>query len=497
MPETIQLSDNSYFSIEEGSAAGKKKIAFFYDDPERKHGDNIMLVLYPPGNPKVQVPMVYDEARKRYSAEIERANDAGEKFEIITATELLQKGFICLKNGEQQPVNKKPGIPEGTLETLLLTNDGKIKKPDTLDETKLAEGERFVEVYLPPGYDAKKQPPYNFQVTLDGGQYLHLMQMNVIFDNLIAAGQMEPVVTVFISPHSGPPAPVNKVAGFGVVMPPGYPLSMRLKEYSCNYKFADMLANMTKSLRDQVNITKEREHTTIWGVSAGGLQSIYTALLHPDVFGNVVAQSPQAWNIPEQLGLGVEGDHWRKGIVEKFDERGNCTWESATAKLPDIEGPHNEHITQIMRSSQDPISGRTLESSNPIKFFFDAGELEKLYEPKKGSANLVAATQEFAKATMQSGHRVIDSTVHVLPNGGHHTMTWMRSFADAARSIHPLTHRLSAEAMPPRLSMTTHPHQLQFSTPAVPPAPSASAHQTTMDSAPSPTPVAPVNKDKM
>ena len=271
-----------------------------------------------------------------------------------------------------------PDVPEGKLETFLLTKDGKIKKPNSLDEQKLETGERFIQVYTPPGYDPNRMPPYNFQVTLDGGQYLFPMQMNVLFHNLIAAKQMEPVVTVFISPHSGPPA--DKVEGFGIVMPKGYPLSMRLREYNCNFEFADMLAVMPNSLRGQFNVTDDPKHTTIWGVSAGGLQAIYTSLLHPDVFGNVVAESPQAWNIPEQHG---KGKNWREGIVEKFDGRDNCTWENGTARLPPTEGLHNEHITQIMRSGQDPISGRKLDSSKPIVFYFDAGEREKEYHPKE------------------------------------------------------------------------------------------------------------------
>ena len=184
---------------------------------------------------------------------------------------------------------------------------------------------------------------YLSSIPPDGGQYLFPMQMNVVLDNLIAAKEIEPVITVFISPHSGPPK--ENVKGFGIVMPEGFPLSMRLKEYNCNPEFADMLAVMPNSLREQFfNVTNDPKHATIWGVSAGGLQATYTALLHPNVFGNVVAESPQAWNIPEQ-----NGKNWREGIVDKVDERGDCTWENGTAKLPLTEGRHNEHITKIMR----------------------------------------------------------------------------------------------------------------------------------------------------
>lgn len=448
--QIIKLSDQASFTVSSGATEDKRQINYYYNDPAKLHGDNVMLVIFPenpfPNEPfPIEIPMIYDEVHKRYAANFDRPKDVGEMFLITTAKEpgkkeneaapVLQQGFVALKDGKQQPVNRMPGISEGKLETFLLTKGGQIQKPSSMDAATLKEGERFVQVYVPPGYDSNRKPPYKLQITLDGRQYLFPMQMNVVLDNLIEAKQIEPVVVVFISPDSGPPKEEGK--GFGIVMPKGYPLSMRLKEYCCNPEFADMLAEIPTSLREQFNVTNDPKNTTIWGVSAGGLQAVYTGLLHPNVFGNVVAESPMAWNIPEQ-----NGKDWRKGIVEKFDERGNCTWKNCTAKLPEREGEHNEHITQIMRSGQDPISGRKLDSSKPLVFYFDAGEREKEYHPKEGTANLVKATEVFAEAATQKGHKVVDNIVHVLPNGGHHNLTWMRNLTDAAKSMHSPSSKL-------------------------------------------------------
>lgn len=157
---------------------------------------------------------------------------------------VLQRGFLSLKDGVQQPVNKMPGVRAGNLETFLLTKEGKIQKADTTD--KLKQGELFITVYTPPGYDPEEKPRYNLQITLDGGQYLHIQQMNFVMDNLIAANEIEPVVNVFITPCSGPPS--MEEAGFPPVIPKGYPLSMRLREYCCNPEFADQLATLANTI---------------------------------------------------------------------------------------------------------------------------------------------------------------------------------------------------------------------------------------------------------
>lgn len=438
--DVVKLSDATSFSVANSPGnINKKEITFFFDDPKKTYGENIMLVTFPPNHSPIEEPMVYDEKNKRYAITTERSKDAGEKFSITTAKEVgneenetalvLQKGFISLNDGKLQPVNKIPGIPTGNLEKWLWTEKGEIKKvDDDSKESTLQPGDRFITIYTPPGYEPKRKTPYDLQITLDGDQYLHIMQMNTIFDNLIAAKEIEPTVIVFISPHHGPP---GNAAGFGVVMPTGYPLSMRLKEYSCNPEFTDKLAALTQTLRQQFHVTNDPEHRTIWGMSAGGVAAEYAALLQK-IFGNVVAQSPMSWNIPVQ-----NGKNWRDGIVYKKNQNGDdITWTTSTAELPEKEGPHNEYITAALRTGYDEISGRTINPPRPLKFYFDAGDQEREYNAEKGSLNLVKSTELFAEAAIEKGHHVIDGIVHILAEGSHHTMTWMRNIANIARSMH-------------------------------------------------------------
>ena len=439
MPITTKLSEKASFVVDDiADDVNNKNITVFYDDSEKTYGDNIMLVIYPPDAPDpLEIPMIYDEANKRYSVSIARSKDAGELFCITSAKDkgepgaTLQEGFISLKDGQLQPVNKILGAPEGRLQDFLLKANGEMKAGvGDADPKILEKGDRFIKIYTPPGYNIERKPPYNLQITLDGGQYLWPMQMDVVLDNLIASNEIEPVVAIFISPCSGPPDESKE--GFGIVMPKGYPLSMRLKEYSCNPEYADSLASLPGILREQFNVTSSAKHTTIWGMSAGGLQAEYTALLHPEIFGNVVAQSPMAFNIPIQ-----NGEAWRDGIVDKKDDHGDdITWSTCTAILPEIEGPHKEYITAALRSGYDQISGRDINPDGlPLSIYFDAGKEEEEYDAAQGSANLVKAAELLAEVLVDKGHTVIDECVHVIP-GGHHNMTWMRNLADAARSVH-------------------------------------------------------------
>jgi enterochelin esterase-like enzyme len=433
--ENTQLSDVASFSVTNSSTSDKdREITFFYDDPEREY-KSLMVVTFPLGDPPlptVERAMRYAEEDHRWLVTLDRPADAREKFIIIPnvtpndkielkqKAPVLQEGYIALKNGVQQPVNKIPGTPKGKLELCLYTKDGEIKKvKKAVNEDKLRKGDRLITIYFPPGYDQKRKPPYDLQVTLDGGQYLETMQMHTIMDNLIAEKKIEPVVNIFISPYNGPPDP--KEEGIAPVTPPGYSIVMRFKEYSCNPEFAKKLSSLPSVLREQFqfNITDDPKHTTIWGLSMGGLQATYTALIYPDTFGNVVGQSPMAW--------------WNGADIDR--EKITDRWESTTTTLlenkPEDEEAQ-EYLKQAIKAGVDRISGRPI-SKEKLNFYFDSGEAEEEYNREKGSADLVGATRRLAKTLDDYGH----SVVNIVTPGGHDAMTWMGNIPDAASITHP------------------------------------------------------------
>jgi enterochelin esterase-like enzyme len=302
------ISDVASFSVEDiADKDTHKKIRLYYDDPE-KQNMHVLLVVFP----GIEYQMDYDETKKRWFVEIEKPNTTRDYFEIYaTSAEydikekmqapLLQQGYLALTDGKPHPwIYGDSNTPKGSLQKLLYKIDGSLADP--IPEVELKEGERLITVYFPPDYkpDLSRKTPYNLQITLDGMQFLEVMHMNTAFDNLIAAQKIEPTVVVFISPYCGKPIAGKK--GFGSVCPPGYSMDQRLQEYTCNPEFADKLEKLTDTLRMKFPdvITTDSERTTIWGFSAGALQAAYTALLHPDKFGNVVAQSMMAFNIPER-----------------------------------------------------------------------------------------------------------------------------------------------------------------------------------------------------
>ena len=217
--------------------------------------------------------MTYNASTEAWHASVERPDDTREIFSINANispdtpeqekidSEELQLGYLSLIDGEQQPVNEVIGVPKGTLKQFLYKPTGEIEAVDAVEPESLADGERYITIYFPPGYDENRNPPYHLQITLDGGQYLKDMHLNHTHDNLLATGDTKPVIDVFISPYTGPPN--ESIEARPPVTPQGYPISQRFKEYSCNPQLAQKLADMPSTLHSiGVNVTTKAEDTT-------------------------------------------------------------------------------------------------------------------------------------------------------------------------------------------------------------------------------------------
>lgn len=471
-PDIINISKVSSISVDESSSSGKQKtIRFYYDAPAPSEKpvvpQKFMLVSFiiDQDPPRIECELIYSKQDKKWIAEFEvdvsvkirdrfivtSGVDMNDSLEDRQKATVLDQGYIAITNGEPHPwIYENPSTLKGTLKQFLYKADGSLTEP--IAENDLNADDRLITVYLPPDYNPERVPPYNLQITLDGMQYLDVMHMNNTFDNLIAAEKIKPTVIVFISPYCGPRNPEKK--GFGSVCPPGYSLEMRLKEYSCNPAFADRLASLPDELQKKFPaITTDAEHTTIWGFSAGALQAAYTALLRPDRFGNVVAQSMMVFNIPtqnsEQWMEGNNGENWRKGITDQKNSLGDdTTWETSTAPLLPEE-QHNEYLTQVVSNRFDVISKREINPAKPLIFCFTAGIDEEKYEPEKGTANLVVATDKFAASLVKKGHAVVAHSHHqkkdeerfvlVVSPGGHTPITCMESTPDVLTSMNYLT----------------------------------------------------------
>lgn len=133
--------------------------------------------------------------------------------------------------------------------------------------------EREIYFYRPP-----VRHPVPLLVVYDGQDYLQRAKLNVIVDNLIAEGRIQPIAMAFL-PSGG---------------------RWRDVEYACSDGTILWLDQTVLPLaRQKLNLVDVKKQPGAWGVlgaSLGGTMSMYTGLRMPDVFGKVLSQSG-AFNI--------------------------------------------------------------------------------------------------------------------------------------------------------------------------------------------------------
>jgi enterochelin esterase-like enzyme len=135
----------------------------------------------------------------------------------------------------------------------------------------ILNNERRVWVYTPPQYTPEASA-YGWILLLDGWAYTQFVPTPVILDNLIAAGQLPPIVTVFLDTLDTE--------------------TTRLRELSCSASFRDFVRDeLAPWVRQRYHISAEPTRAIVAGSSHGGLAAAYLGLQLPTIFGNVLSQS--------------------------------------------------------------------------------------------------------------------------------------------------------------------------------------------------------------
>jgi enterochelin esterase family protein len=146
---------------------------------------------------------------------------------------------------------------------------------ETSIHSRIYGAERRLWVYTPPGFDAKRATPYDLLVVFDGAEHLQIVPVPIILDNLLAAGRIAPMVAVLIDNGTG---------------------AARLADLPNRAQFADFVGQEVMPWAwTGWNATRDPKRTIVTGSSAGGLAAAYLAFRHPELFGNVLAQSPALW----------------------------------------------------------------------------------------------------------------------------------------------------------------------------------------------------------
>ncbi|GAB4446591.1 MAG: alpha/beta hydrolase-fold protein [Anaerolineales bacterium] len=155
--------------------------------------------------------------------------------------------------------------------------------------------EREIYFYRPP-----VKQPVPLLVVYDGQDYLQRARLNVIVDNLIAEGRIQPMAMAFL-PSGG---------------------RWRSVEYACSDGTLLWLDQIVLPLaREKLNLLDVKKQPGAWGVlgaSLGGTMAFYTGLRMPEVFGKVISQAG-AFNIENRNFVVVD-------LVRHGQARGLEVW---------------------------------------------------------------------------------------------------------------------------------------------------------------------------
>ncbi len=165
-------------------------------------------------------------------------------------------------------------------------------------------------VYLPAQLDAAK--PAALMVFQDGHAYVSTngqVRATIVFDNLIAKGEMPVTVGVFINPgHRGTNAPAGNTWGAR---------DNRSLEYDgLGPAYAKFLADELLpylTTRYHLNLSTDPRQRALCGMSSGGICAFTAAWERPDLFGKVVSHIGSFVNI--------RGGHVYPALIRKTERK--------------------------------------------------------------------------------------------------------------------------------------------------------------------------------
>jgi enterochelin esterase family protein len=210
----------------------------------------------------------------------------------LVASSLLLAAALCAE--ESSPKLTIPQMPEPKLGPDSMEKPGvaKGKVIDfVFDKSKVFPGtSRKIRLYIHANHDPKKETAV--MVFQDGHAYVNPkgdFRIPTVFDNLIASGDMPPVIGIFIDPgHKGEP---NKEAPW--------------KSNNRSFEYDTLSADYATFLIDEIlpligkdyNLTTDPEMRAICGTSSGGICAWTVAWERPDAFRKVVSSIGSFTNI--------------------------------------------------------------------------------------------------------------------------------------------------------------------------------------------------------
>ncbi len=197
---------------------------------------------------------------------------------------------------------QKEGVPKGRV----ITNTWKSKVfPDTIREYA---------VYVPAQYKADGKEKAAVMVFQDGHAYVDekgQVRVPIVFDNLIAAGDMPVTIGVFINPGwfaDKLEAPQKWKAPKGVRSNRSFEYDTLSADFA-KFLETEILPEVGKSYR----LTDDPEKRAICGMSSGGICAFTVAWERPDLFRKVLSQIGSFTNI--------RGGHVYPSLIRKTEKK--------------------------------------------------------------------------------------------------------------------------------------------------------------------------------
>ncbi len=213
---------------------------------------------------------------------------------LLLGAVLIQTSFAADEDYQPGPeAQVKEGVPQG-------------KVTQHKWSSEIFEGtERDYWIYVPAQYDGSK--PVSLMVFQDGGGFVRengSFRAPTVFDNLIHAGDIPPMIAIFINPGVVPAAKQGQ-----------QPRKNRSFEYDtlsdqyARFLIEEIIPEVAKTYK----ITENPDCRAICGNSSGGIAAFTVAWERPDAFRKVISHIGSFTNI--------RGGHVYPALIRKTDPK--------------------------------------------------------------------------------------------------------------------------------------------------------------------------------
>jgi enterochelin esterase-like enzyme len=195
-------------------------------------------------------------------------------------------------------------------------------------ESRAFGATRRVQVYTPPAGG----PVAGLLICLWGQDYTGEIDAPRTLDGLIRGGRVPPIAAIFLEGSDD-----------------------RFQSIDTTRRMADSIAlEVLPWAKRTLGLRFDARHTIVCGYSAAGLGATYAAYAHPDVIGNVLAQSGAFWRAFEGEGASETG--WIARQYESLPKRnmrfslevGGAETRPAGGTAISIKAA-NEHLRDVLR----------------------------------------------------------------------------------------------------------------------------------------------------